>query len=130
MWTTPSCARPGSWMGHSPASIVCCPTRYHPARCALIGQTWPTSCCSSLPIRASIARGPTSAKATEVALVSHGFLGRLLALGRAAHDERPGNEQGRNHAKNPKRILIAQHGRLPQQHLVSVTGGCGFGLRG
>ena len=55
---------------------------------------------------------------------------RFLRLGGRRMMNGHGHEQCRHHAKNPKRILIAQHRRLPQQLLVGVPGGCGLGLRG
>ena len=61
--------------------------------------------------------------------MSHGVLaGPFLVLGWAAHDERPGNQQRSHDTEHPKSVLIAQHGRLPQQLLVGVPGGCGLSL--
>src|SRR5580692_63268 len=117
-------------MAPLPAPTASCPTRFPQARPVSIVRTSPTSCCSSLPTRASIVRAPTSAQAATSLLVRQGLLGLFLALGWAAHDEWPGNQHRRDDAENPKGILITQHGRLPQQLLVGVSGGSRSGLGG
>ena len=63
MSTTRSCAPRGSLTDPSPAPTASCPTRFRPAHSPSPAPTWPILCCSSSPIRASIARVPTSGQA-------------------------------------------------------------------